>query len=146
MKKIIKNEKEFVNWFKKHYQEMGYTSIIKENKNSFPDFIILKSNKKLNIELELRTSHFLLHKHQINRVDEVICIENDAKLNTKVKAIKNLVYKPYKAKRINMRFDERQLKLIHSIKGMGTKEAEIVKNILLAYLSEKGYIKEFNKK
>ena len=42
--------------------------------------------------------------------------------------------------------DEEQISLLHSLKGFGKKEAEIVKNLLLAYLSEKGYVKDFNKK
>lgn len=50
------------------------------------------------------------------------------------------------AKRVSISLDEEQVKLIHSIKGFGKKEAEKVKNVLLAYLSEKGYLKEFNKK
>jgi len=48
-------------------------------------------------------------------------------------------------KRVSLSLDEEQIKLLHSIKGYGTKEAEIVKNILLAYLSEKGYLDKFNK-
>jgi len=50
------------------------------------------------------------------------------------------------AKRVSISLDNKQINLLHSLQGLGTKEAEIVKNILLAYLSEKGYIKEFNKK
>lgn len=49
------------------------------------------------------------------------------------------------AKRISISLDEDQVKLLHSIVGFGKKDAEKVKNLLLAYLSEKGYIKEFNK-
>ena len=46
------------------------------------------------------------------------------------------------AKRVNISLDEEQLKLLHSIKGFGKKDAEIAKNIMLAYLSEKGYLKK----
>ena len=49
------------------------------------------------------------------------------------------------AKRISISFDKEQVKLLGIVKGFGTKEAEKVKNILIAYLSEKGYLKEFNK-
>ncbi len=48
-------------------------------------------------------------------------------------------------KRVSISLDEEQTNLLHSVKGFGTKEAEKVKNLLLAYLSEKGYIREFNK-
>ena len=50
------------------------------------------------------------------------------------------------AKRVSISLDEEQVNLLFSIKGFGTKEAEKVKNIMLAYLSEKGYLSELNKK
>jgi len=49
------------------------------------------------------------------------------------------------AKRVSISLDQEQLKLLRSIKGFGKKDAEKAKNLILAYLSEKGYIKEFNK-
>ena len=49
------------------------------------------------------------------------------------------------AKRVSISLDSEQVKLLRSVKGFGSKEAEKVKNILIAYLSEKGYLKEFNK-
>ena len=48
------------------------------------------------------------------------------------------------SKRVAISLDKEQIKLLHSIRGFGKKEAEIVKNILLAYLSEKGYTEKFN--
>ena len=50
------------------------------------------------------------------------------------------------AKRVAISLDEEQVKLLSSVEGFGKKEAEKVKNILMAYLSEKGYIERFNKK
>lgn len=49
-------------------------------------------------------------------------------------------------KRVSISLDKEQEKLLDLVKGFGSKDAEIVKNILIAYLSEKGYLKEFNKK
>ncbi|MBU0615606.1 MAG: CopG family transcriptional regulator [Nanoarchaeota archaeon] len=49
------------------------------------------------------------------------------------------------AKRVSISLDKEQVQLINSVKGFGSKEAEKVKNILMAYLSEKGYLGEFNK-
>jgi hypothetical protein len=45
-------------------------------------------------------------------------------------------------KRIMLTLDDEQYKIIQSIKGFGTKDAEIAKNIIIAYLSEKSYIKK----
>ena len=50
------------------------------------------------------------------------------------------------AKRVSISLDEEQIKLLEFVKGFGTKDAEKVKNILMSYLSEKGYLSEFNKK
>jgi metal-responsive CopG/Arc/MetJ family transcriptional regulator len=49
-------------------------------------------------------------------------------------------------KRVSISLDKEQLKLLDSVMGFGTKEAEKVKNIMIAYLSEKGYLQELNKK
>jgi hypothetical protein len=46
------------------------------------------------------------------------------------------------AKRIMVTLDEDQYKIFQGIKGLGTKDPEKVRNIIIAYLSEKGYIKK----
>lgn len=46
-------------------------------------------------------------------------------------------------KRITITLDDEQYELLKSVKGMSKKDAERVKNILLAYLSEKSYTKDF---
>ena len=48
-------------------------------------------------------------------------------------------------KRVSISLDEEQMRLLDSVRGFGSKEAEKVKNLMLAYLSEKGYINEFNR-
>ena len=45
-------------------------------------------------------------------------------------------------KLVNVIFDEDQLEIIRSLKGFGTEDAEIVRSIVMAYLSEHGYIKQ----
>ena len=49
-------------------------------------------------------------------------------------------------RRVLVTFDEEQIELLEQIKGMGDKIAEKVRNIVIAYLSEKSYIKELNMK
>jgi hypothetical protein len=44
-------------------------------------------------------------------------------------------------KRVLVTIDDEQHKILQSLKGMGTKDAEIIRNIIVAYLSEKSYIK-----
>ena len=45
-------------------------------------------------------------------------------------------------KRVFVTFNEDQVKIIQSLKGFGTKDAEIVRSIVMAYLSEHSYIKQ----
>jgi hypothetical protein len=45
-------------------------------------------------------------------------------------------------KLVNVTFDEDQIEIIRSLKGLGTEDAEIVRSIVMAYLSEHNYIKQ----
>lgn len=45
-------------------------------------------------------------------------------------------------KLVNVTFDGDQMKIIRSLKGFGTEDAEIVRSIVTAYLSEHDYIKQ----
>ena len=45
------------------------------------------------------------------------------------------------AKRVSISLDKEQVELLKQIKDFGSKDAEKVKNILISYLSEKGYWK-----
>jgi hypothetical protein len=49
-------------------------------------------------------------------------------------------------KRVSISLDEEQANLLGRVRAFGTRDAEKVKAILLAYLSEKGYMKEFNRR
>jgi hypothetical protein len=37
--------------------------------------------------------------------------------------------------------DDDQCRILHSLRGFGSKDAEIIRNIVVAYLSEKSYLK-----
>ena len=45
-------------------------------------------------------------------------------------------------RRILVTFDKDQLEIIRSLKGLGTEDAEIVRSVVMAYLSEHNYIKQ----
>ncbi|MFH1682502.1 MAG: hypothetical protein ABIA37_01775 [Candidatus Woesearchaeota archaeon] len=49
-------------------------------------------------------------------------------------------------KRVSITLDKEQVKILDSISGFGTKDAEKVKAILIAFLSEKGYLQEYYQK
>lgn len=44
--------------------------------------------------------------------------------------------------RILVTFDKDQIEILRSLKGFGTEDAEIVRSIVMAYLSEQNYIKQ----
>ncbi|MBI2545829.1 hypothetical protein HYV81_01475 [Candidatus Woesearchaeota archaeon] len=49
-------------------------------------------------------------------------------------------------KRVSISIDKEQARILSSLYGLGTKDAEKVKNILIAYLSEKGFLAEYNRR
>ncbi len=90
--KKIKSEEEFCKWFRKNFNKFGFDKIIKENKKRFPDFIMLKNNKQVKVELETLSSNFILHKHDQKEVDLVICIKENVKLPVETIEVKQLKY------------------------------------------------------
>ena len=52
----------------------------------------------------------------------------------------------YMSKRVSISLDTEQAKILSNLYGLGTKDAEKVKNILIAYLSEKGFLAEYNRR
>lgn len=44
--------------------------------------------------------------------------------------------------RILVTFDKDQIEIIRSLKGFGTEDAEIIRSVVMAYLSEHNYIKQ----
>lgn len=108
---IISNESEFSKWFVKNHKKLGYSKILRKDIGLFPDFIMEKNNKPVRIELETKASNFILHKHPINKVDEILCINKDVTLNKSTIKIKGLKFVPTK-ERITLSIDEELLKEI----------------------------------
>ena len=78
--KVVKSEKEMKKWFEKHYSDLGYSEIIRRDIHTCPDFIMKKNGEIVGVELETLLSNFLLHKHDIKNVDEIVCVEKDIDL------------------------------------------------------------------
>jgi hypothetical protein len=92
MKKVIKTERDFAEWFKKNYEKLGYSKIIRGDISRCPDFIMLKDGKEVGVELETIASNFLAHKHDLKKVDEVVCLVKDVELGLPVKEVKDVKY------------------------------------------------------
>jgi len=95
----ITNESDLKNWFKKNYKKLGFSKIVRQDIGKFPDFVMLENDKKIRVELEIKSSNFLLHKHPVNKVDKVICIENDINLGIPVVELKNFKIVDFNQKR-----------------------------------------------
>lgn len=106
--KNIKNEYQLKKWFEKNFKKLGYYKIIRKDIGKFPDFIMLKNNKKVGVELETLSSNFILHNHDKRKVDEVICIKNDIEIGIPTREIKQLNYIP-EIVRISATVDEKTL-------------------------------------
>ncbi len=84
----IRKEADLKNWFKKNYKKLGFSKIVRQDIGIFPDFIMLEKNRRVKVELEIKASNFLLHKHPLKRVDKVICIKKDINLKVPVVELK----------------------------------------------------------
>lgn len=78
--KKVKSEEEVCNWFEDNFKQLGYDSIIERNKRSFPDYVMVKNGEKVKVEIETVLSHFNYHKHNLDDVDDVVCIKKDTDL------------------------------------------------------------------
>jgi hypothetical protein len=110
--KKIRNEFEFKNWFEKNFKKLGYSRIIKKDTGKFPDFIMLKNNEKINVELETLSSNFILHNHDKSKIDEIVCIKKDIDINIPILEIKELKYVGGK-KRASFTVDKKTVNIIN---------------------------------
>jgi len=93
-KKSITCEKELSKWFIKNHKSLGYEEIVKNNNGRFPDFTMKKGGKDIGVELETLSSNFILHKHNKNEVDEVVCVKKDKELGVKIIEASELEFIP----------------------------------------------------
>jgi transcriptional accessory protein Tex/SPT6 len=89
---VVKNESQFAEWFKGNYEKLGYSKMIRGDISRFPDFIMLKNGKEIKVELETVASNFILHKHNITDVDEIVCLVNDIDLGKPIIEVKELTF------------------------------------------------------
>jgi predicted HTH transcriptional regulator len=85
----IKNESELNNWFKNNYRKLGFEEMIRHDIGVFPDIIMKKGGEKIRVELEIKSSNFIAHKHRKEDVDTIICIDNDIELGIPTIELKN---------------------------------------------------------
>ncbi len=111
---MVNSELKMKNWFIENYKKLGYSKIIRKDIGVFPDFIMLKNNKECNVELETLLSNFLLHKHSLNEVDDIICIKKDINLNANIIELDMLDYKP-RTIRISATIEEKTDKILDEI-------------------------------
>ena len=112
--KVIRSEADFSKWFMNNFISLGYSKIIRKYNGTFPDFIMEKNGKNVKVELETRASHFILHGHDKTKVDEVICIKKDVKLDVPLIEISELKFIP-RIERISATIDEGTSKKIEKL-------------------------------
>ena len=110
----VKSELEMKKWFENNFEKLGYDKIIKKDGGTFPDFMMLRKGKEIGVELETQSSHFILHKHDVKKVDEVICIDRDLELGIPIIKIKEMVYHP-KIERVSATMDGKLVKRLRNI-------------------------------
>ncbi len=143
MKKlIISSESEFSLWFLKNYKKLGYDKIIRGDIHKFPDFIMSKNNKEIKVELETELSNFILHKHNIKDVDEIICIKNNLGkgiIKKPIIKIKDLEYIP-RLTRISATIDENLNNNLNDLlkNSEFRNKSHLIEEAILKYIEENG--------
>ncbi len=128
---MVRNESEFKDWFLDNFKTLGYSKIIKDNKGKFPDFFMLKNNKKIGVELETLLSNFILHRHNAEKVDEVVCIIKDISLKVPTIKVEGLKYES-NTKRISATIDEKTEKIIEELlkKGIYRNKSHVIEEAI----------------
>lgn len=140
--KTIRSEAEFHSWFIKNYRKLGYEGIVRKDIGKFPDFIMHRNNKEIKVELETDLSNFLAHKHDINKVDEILCVRNNLP-NTKFKKpvieVKELDYFPRLA-RISFTIEEYTDKLLNEFlkKSKFRNKSHLIEEALIEFIKKNG--------
>ena len=92
MSLVIKNEKQFAQWFRENYKNLGFTEIVRGDISRCPDFIMLRDGKEVRVELETFASNFLVHKHSLDDVDEIGCLVKDIELGRPIRVVDELQF------------------------------------------------------
>ena len=141
MKKIIRSELELSKWFEKNFKKFGYSEIFRKDIGIFPDFIMLRKGKKVRVELETLASNFVRHKHNINKVDEIVCVNKDIDIGVTIIEIKDLKYIPKKIRR-SFTIDEKVYDSLNSLtkklveKGKYRNKSHFVESALRSMIEQ----------
>jgi predicted CopG family antitoxin len=85
-------EKEFSDWFKEHFEMLGFSRIIEKRSLGFPDYIMELEGKEVGVELETMSSNFIRHHHDATKCDLVLCLVKDCELPIKIIDIPSFEY------------------------------------------------------
>ncbi|MFH1711390.1 MAG: hypothetical protein ABH840_03700 [Nanoarchaeota archaeon] len=136
---IVKSELEMKKWFENNFNKLGYDQIIKRDGGGFPDFRMLRKGKEIGVELETKSSHFVLHKHDVTKVDEIVCIDKDLELGIPIIKIKELVYHP-RIERICATIDDKMVMKIREIlensNGKYRNMSHLIETAIIRLLNE----------
>lgn len=114
--KKFSNEEQFSRWFVENYILIGFTQIYKQNRANFPDFIMIKDEKKVRVELETVSSNFIKHDHDASEVDLVICLVKDTELPVEILEINMFEFKT--PKKSSVQLSNKTLALLNECQAM----------------------------
>jgi len=142
---VIEIENEFMlkQWFEKNFEKLGYDSIVRKDIGIFPDFIMLKNGKEIKVELETISSNFILHNHDIDKADEVVCITKDVDLGIPIVEIKGLKFVGLKS-RISATIDEENADYVRSIVKQGNYRnmSHVIESAIIMLAKKEGLVNE----
>jgi hypothetical protein len=125
---MIRNERHFAEWFKENFDQFGFSGIVRGDIGVCPDFIMLRAGNEVKVELETRASNFVVHKHSLDDVDEIICLVND--LEKPILVAKNVKYALNR--KVTLSIDEDIYKEFGEFcRERGFKLSKMVENVMI---------------
>jgi hypothetical protein len=100
------NEHAFHRWFSRNYNVVGFTSVKQDNRSNFPDFVLCRGSQLWRVELEVLASRFIVHRHDPERVDLVICLHKDCSLTVPTLELNPLGRPPEKGHALTVKISD----------------------------------------
>lgn len=71
----FETKEELLEWFERNYNQLGFKKIVQKNGARFPNFIMLDNEDNIKrVQLEISLEIFMAHNHNIEEVDNIICV------------------------------------------------------------------------
>lgn len=113
--KKFSDERTFHKWVGNNFHLFGFDSLLESNYHKSPDLVMTKNGKKIKVEVETLSSNFILHKHDPNEIDLVICLIKNKELPVKTIEIEPFEFElgPDSITKTSVNLSKKQIEWFH---------------------------------